>query len=93
MSSFTGSKHWSVRVKYLQLSFKWLSKKTTFWEDKEHTKMAKMFESELYKKTAYNEIQKVKEEIDIKKKWVWNQINAQEYICLKGSLMLEAILA
>lgn len=57
------------------------------------TKMAKMFESELYKKTAYNEIQKVKEEIDIKKKWVWNQINAQEYICLKGSLMLEAILA
>lgn len=52
------------------------------------TKMAKMFESELYKKTAYNEIQKVKEEIDIKKKWVWNQINAQEYICLKGSLML-----
>ena len=32
------------------------------------TKMAKMFESELYKKTAYNEIQKVKEEIDIKKK-------------------------
>ena len=57
------------------------------------TKMAKMFESELYKKTAYNEIQKVKEEIDIKKEWVWNQINAQEYICLKGSLMLEAILA